>query len=151
MLQIKTLAINVALRTGLLGVIVLCGMAFSYAIDIPYHDAILIFESSNYFWFDGRHIAYLSLAPFLAYTIIMLSFTIISRENKVPKKFNIPGSILSIISIASLITLNAISLFVYFYIFFFTPYKPCHEPNLSNYFVKDLNMCQRTILSQPSK
>lgn len=125
-----------------IGTIILLCILINFAVDIPYHDAILLFSGSSYFWFDGQRIAYLSGLPLLIYIIIAILIIPFTRDHQLPKRLNTPSSILAFITITSLVLLSILSLLTYFYIIFLTPYKPCQAEEIRHYFVVDEKLCQ---------
>lgn len=133
---------ELAIITWAIGAIAISYMALSFAVDIPYHDMMRVFTKNDFFWFDGRHIAYFSTAPFLIFIIFTLLIIIFYRNHQFPKKYSKIGSILTIVTLGSLVLLNSISILFYLYIVFFTSYKNCETPGLSHYFVLDFQICQ---------
>ncbi len=134
---------NIAIIIWAIGAITISYMALSFSIDIPYHDLMFIFTKNEYFWFDGRHIAYLSAAPFLIFIIFILFIIIFSKDHQFPKSLSRFSGIITIITLISLILLNILSLFLYFYIIFFSSYKHCKETTLEHYFATELEVCHR--------
>lgn len=132
---------NIAIVIWALGTIALSCMALSYAIDIPYHDMMRIFTKNEYFWFDGRHIAYLSAAPFLTFLIFILLIIIFSKDHQYPQKLSSTGTILAMMTLGSLLLLNTISALFYLYIILFTSFKPCTQTELNDYYVIDDKIC----------
>ncbi|MGG2078633.1 hypothetical protein [Lelliottia nimipressuralis] len=117
-----------------------------YSIEIPYHDLMLFFGDSDFFWFDGRHLAMLAGVPALAYGIIIIAFVPFTKANKAPKVFNYSGNLLGLVSIIFLVLFNILSLFIYLYVSFFTPYQICKEPPvLSHYFATDPAICKTIV------
>jgi hypothetical protein len=107
---------------------------------------MLFFSNSDFFWFDGRHLAMISCTPCLIYAIIMISCVPFTKDNKVPKAFNYSGNLLALVSIMFLVLFNILSLLIYLYISLFTPYQICKEPQvLSHYFATDPAICNTIV------
>lgn len=126
--------------------IIILSFLFHFSINIPYHDFMLFFSNSDFFWFDGRHLAMISCTPCLIYAIIMISCVPFTKDNKVPKVFNYSGNLLALVSIMFLVLFNILSLLIYLYISLFTPYQICKEPPvLSHYFATDPAICKTIV------
>lgn len=132
---------NIAIFTWAFGAIAISYMALSYAVDIPYHDMMRIFTKKEYFWFDGRHIAYLSATPFLIFIVFIILRIAFSKDHQYPKKFSSTGAMLAIVTLGSLLLLNILSVLFYLYIFLFTSFKPCKQAELNDYYVIDDKIC----------
>jgi len=126
--------------------IIILSLLFYSSINIPYHDFMLFFSNSDFFWFDGRHLAMVSFTPCLIYAIVMISCVPFTKDNKVPKAFSYSGNLLALVSIMFLVLFNIVSLFVYFYIIFMSSYQICKEPPmLSHYFATNPAICKTIV------
>ncbi len=115
----------------------------SYSTDIPFHDFMLFFGRSNYFWFDGRHLSLISSIPAFIYLSIMMATVPFTKDNQIPKSFYYWGNVLGLISLVIFMLFSILSLMTYFYIGYFTPYQLCKEPSTySHYFAKDPAICK---------
>lgn len=138
-----TLLKQIGLRLGIMAVAALMGGLIVLAVNLPFHDMIFITNSHDYFWFDGRRIACLSAVPLLIYCIVMSFFAIFSKTHRSPKKLDIFGDIFAISCMAFFILLNIATLFFYFYIMLFSPFKLCEMPELKNYYVINDKVCSK--------
>lgn len=126
--------------------IAILSMLLYFSINLPYHDFMLFFSNSDFFWFDGRHLAMLSFAPMLVYGIIMIACVPFTIDNQVPKVFAFSGNLLAMLSILFLVLFNIASLFVYFYIIFMSSFSSCKPiPMLSHYFATDPAICKTIV------
>lgn len=126
--------------------IAILSLLLYFSINIPYHDFMLFFSNSDFFWFDGRHLAMLSFAPMLVYGIIMVSCVPFTKSNQVPKAFAFSGNLLAMLSILFLVLFNIVSLFVYFYIIFVSSYSSCKTPPmLPHYFATAPAICKTIV------
>jgi len=118
----------------------------SYSTDIPFHDFMLFFGRSNYFWFDGRHLSLISSIPAFIYLSIMMATVPFTKDNQIPKSFYYWGNVLGLISLVIFMLFSILSLMTYFYIGYFTPYQLCKEPSTySHYFAKDPAICKTIV------
>lgn len=142
----KKILNKIAYTTISIVLIAILSVLLSFSINIPFHDFVLFFSNSDFFWFDGRHLAMVSFAPTLVYCIIMISCVPFTKNNKIPDVFSFSGNLLALLSILFMVLFNIISLFVYFYIAFMSPYSSCKEPPLlSHYFTTDPAICKTII------
>lgn len=120
--------------------------AISFSFEIPYHDLTLILKESDYFWFDGKHLALTPCVPALAYMCIMIAVVPFTKDNKVPKAFHKSGNLLGIISMAFLVLFSILSLIINFYLIFFSPYIICKDPPaLSGYYAINTTVCKTIV------
>lgn len=118
----------------------------SYSTDIPFHDFMLFFGRSNYFWFDGRHLSLISSIPAFIYLSIMMATVPFTKDNQIPKSFYYWGNVLGLISLVIFMLFSILSMMTYFYIGYFTPYQLCKEPSTySHYFAKDPAICKTIV------
>lgn len=125
---------------GIICVMILCILLFSI-MDIPYHDLSLIFSNSDYFWFNGRSLSILSTSPAYIFAIIYITITIFITDYEPSKNMTYRVNLFGFTLLAAFFLINVLSLFLYFYISFFTYYKPCQELEVQDYYVRNNNIC----------
>jgi len=133
------------LRLGLLALTVIISVLAWFALNLPYQDVFLYFYGNDFFWYDGKRVALLSIVPFFIYMIFVVLIAVFSKTHRQPRALDNFSVALAISSISCLVFMNVLSLFFYLYIAVFTPYKPCEDPKLKHYFVTDYAICKTIV------
>ncbi len=141
----KTIFKNIAMFLSIVIVIIILIGFILFSLSLPYKDILAFFSNSNYFWFNGRRIAYLATAP-MFFSVIMYLIVCLMSKNFQPSKRIMNSCYLGIICVSSflvLIILNILALFFYLYIYFFTSFHSCQDDKIRDCYVNDQVVCEK--------
>lgn len=135
----------IALFIARVTLIVIFSAIVYFILWIPYDHLLLIFNNSDYFWFNGRQVALASGAPIFIFYIYYFFTTLFKSEVKASSKVQLRVGIFTATIMSIFVLVNILSVLFYFYISFFSTYKACPEPMMKHYFVTDYSVCSKIV------